>query len=84
MMPHQQQLNSKLLHEKIKYHSKQSQNTYKRDIHQLRDHIFKETPVVKTKVIVGSRNNPNATQTLVLCRPAKKLSDTSVSNVETH
>jgi hypothetical protein len=58
--------------------------TYKRDIHQLWDQTFKETPVVKTKLIVGNRNNPNATQTLVRSRPAKKLSGIAVTNGETH
>jgi hypothetical protein len=58
--------------------------TYKRDIHQLWDRTLKETPVVKTKLIVGNRNNPNATRTLVRCRPAKKLSDTALTNGETH
>jgi hypothetical protein len=58
--------------------------TYKRDIHQLWNQTFKETPVDKTKFIVGNRNNPNATQTLVRRRPAKKLSDTVVTNGETH
>ncbi len=68
----------------IQYAHEARLTTYKRDIHQLWDQTFKETPVVKTKLIVGNRNNPNATQTLVRRRPAKKLSDTAVTNGKTH
>ncbi len=68
----------------INYAHEARLTTYKRDIHQLWDQTFKEIPVVKTKLIVGSRNNPNAAQILVRRRPAKKLSDTAVSNGNTH
>ena len=34
---------------------------FKKDIHQLWDQTFKETPVTNTKLIVGNRNSANGT-----------------------
>ncbi len=46
----------------------------KKDIHELWDQIFEETLVMKTKLIVGNRNSPNTTRTLVRLCPHPKLS----------
>jgi hypothetical protein len=43
--------------------------TYKKHIHRLWDHIFADTPVTDTKLIVGNRNSRNATKILIRRRP---------------
>jgi len=37
----------------------------KKDIHQLWNHIFQNTPVMNTKLIIGHRNSRNVTKTLL-------------------
>jgi hypothetical protein len=39
--------------------------SYKKDIHQLWNQIFKNTPFMNTKLIIGHRNSPNMTKTVV-------------------
>jgi hypothetical protein len=39
--------------------------TYKNDIHQLWSHIFNNTPVINTKLIIRNKNNVNTKKTLV-------------------
>jgi hypothetical protein len=45
---------------------------YKKDIHQLWNHIFRDTPVLNTKLVIGHRNTRNLTKTLVHRRPHYK------------
>jgi hypothetical protein len=80
LKPKSQWIENRIIH----YAHESRLTTYKRDIHKLWDQTFKETSAVKTKLIVGNRNNPNATHTLVRRRPAKKLSKTAVSTGETY
>jgi hypothetical protein len=42
---------------------------YKKDIHQLWDHIFETTTVTDTKLIVGNSNSPNMNKMIVHRRP---------------
>ncbi len=49
--------------------------TTKKDIHQLWDQTFQQTPIMNTKLIIGNRNSPNLTRTLVHRRPQKKPID---------
>jgi len=46
----------------------------KKDIHELWDHVFTNTPVMNTKLIIGNRNNPNMTKTLVRRNPRHQSS----------
>jgi hypothetical protein len=41
----------------------------KKDIHQLWNHIFQQTSVVDTRLIIGNRNSRNMTRELVHRRP---------------
>lgn len=66
---------------KLKHHSKWRDNiiihythearlqNYKKEIHQIWNHTFQDTMVMNTQLIVGTRNNPNTSQTLVRRRP---------------
>lgn len=42
---------------------------YKKLVHQLWDQIFKDTPVMESKLIIGNRNNPNHKSRLAHHRP---------------
>jgi hypothetical protein len=46
----------------------------KKDIHELWDHVFTNTPVMNTKLVIGNRNNPNITKALVRRNPRHKSS----------
>ncbi len=58
--------------------------TYKKHIHQLWNQIFKDTPVVNTKIIIGNRNSRNATKILIRRRPhiisSEKITDNITLN----
>jgi hypothetical protein len=56
----------------IHYVHEERLTSYKKHIHQLWDQIFKETPAMNTKLIVGNRNSSNTIQTLVRRRPHQK------------
>jgi hypothetical protein len=43
--------------------------SYKKDIHQLWNQIFDQTPVINTTLIIGNRNNRNSKGRLVHRRP---------------
>ncbi len=43
--------------------------SYKKDIHQLWNQIFAQTPVMNTTLIIGSRNHRNSKGRLVHRRP---------------
>lgn len=43
--------------------------TFKKDIHSLWNEIFQYTPVLHTKLIIGHRNQKNATKELIRRRP---------------
>ena len=43
----------------------------KKDIHQLWNQVFKETPVLSTRLIIGNYNNRNMTQELVQRNPRR-------------
>ncbi|CAF0779037.1 unnamed protein product [Rotaria sordida] len=53
----------------IHYTHERRLSTYKKDIHQLWNHIFVHTPVINTRLIVGKRNSANLTKELVCRRP---------------
>ena len=46
---------------------------YKRDIHQIWDDVFANTPAMEVKVIVGHRNSRNVKSELVRTRPRPSL-----------
>ena len=45
---------------------------YKREIHQIWDDTFQNTPIQATTLIVGSRNNPNISKELIRRNPFTK------------
>ncbi|CAF1625950.1 unnamed protein product [Adineta ricciae] len=45
---------------------------YKKDIHQIRNDLFRQTAVTQTRLIVGTRNNPNLAKRLVYQRTCPK------------
>jgi hypothetical protein len=53
----------------IHYTHEKRFESFKKDIHRLWDKIFQSTPVSHTKLIIGHRNNKNATQELLRRRP---------------
>ncbi len=53
----------------IHYTHEERFRTSKKDIHQLWHHIFADTPVIVTKLIIGNRNSHNATKVLVRRQP---------------
>jgi len=52
-------------------YEKRLQN-HKKDIHQLWNHTFQQTPVANTRLIIGNRNNRNLQQALVYRRPVSE------------
>jgi len=65
----QPELHNKLI---IHYTHEARFASYKADIHQIWNQIFKNTPVMNTKLIIGHQNNRNVTKTLVHRRPQYK------------
>jgi hypothetical protein len=62
--------NSKLINNLIVHCTYENRlETYKKEIHQLWNRTFNETPVMNTINIVGNRHNRNMTQELVRHRP---------------
>ena len=55
--------------------------SYKKNIHQLWNQIFEQTPVINTKLIVGHRNNRNATKTFVHRHPQNKSITKPMDNI---
>ena len=53
---------------------------FKKDIRQLSDQTFKETPVTNTKLIVGNRNSANATRTPIRRRPHHQHSQPKIDH----
>ena len=53
-------------------HEKRFQS-FKRDMHRLYEDIFKNSPAMDVKLIVGNRNRRNATHQLIRKRPRKSL-----------
>jgi len=65
---------SKSLHNLIIHYVHEARLTsYKKAIHELWDQIFQQTEVSNTKLIVGNRNSPNTTRTLVRLCPHQRL-----------
>ncbi len=46
---------------------------FKRDMHRVYENVFKNTPAMNLKLIVGNRNRPNATNELVRKRPKASI-----------
>ena len=46
---------------------------FKRDMHQLYDNVFQNTPAMAMKMVVGNRNRRDNTQELVHKRPKQSL-----------
>jgi hypothetical protein len=55
--------------------------TYKKQIHQLWDQIFADTPVTGTKLIVGNHNSCNATKKFIRRRPHFMLPTNTTSKI---
>ena len=66
----------------IHYTHEQRLASYKRDVHQIWDETFKQTPVKDTKLIVGNRNNRNTAEELVSKRPVMPM--VPPNNVNVH
>jgi hypothetical protein len=48
-------------------------NSFKRDMHQVYEDMFKDTPAMNAKIIVGNRNRRDAKNELIRKRPLKRL-----------
>jgi tRNA(Glu) U13 pseudouridine synthase TruD len=72
------QMNNLIIH----YIHEQRFGSFKKDIHQLWHHIFRETHVASIKLIVGNRNSRNATKTLVHRRPDQKHLYKTTNNID--
>jgi hypothetical protein len=55
--------------------------TWKKDIHQLWNQIFPDTPVTNTKLIVGNHNTRNVTKILIRRRPHPKSSTSEIYKI---
>jgi ATP-dependent Lon protease len=64
----------------IHYTHEERLRNSKKHIHQLWNHIFLDTPVTDTKLIVGNCNSYNATKILIRRRPSIIIS-TKTNNV---
>jgi hypothetical protein len=53
----------------IHYTHEKRLHDFKRDMHQVYDDVFKNTPVSDVKLIVGNRNRRNASKELIHKRP---------------
>ena len=53
----------------IHYTHEKRFETLKKDIHQLWNQIFHNTPIMNTKLIIGHKNNNSATRELIQRRP---------------
>ncbi|CAF1538743.1 unnamed protein product, partial [Adineta ricciae] len=49
----------------IHYSHESRLSTYRRDVHQLWNEHFHQTPVTHTRLIIGTKNNPNLTKRLL-------------------
>jgi len=73
--------NSKWIHHLIiHYTHEQRLENSRKDIHQLWDQTFTDTPVKNTKLIVANRNSRNATRTLIHRRPQYKSIGPTTTN----
>ena len=61
--------NKKFVH----YTHEQRFNSFKRDMHHVYEDIFKDTPAMNAKIIVGNRNRRDAKNELIRKRPPKRL-----------
>jgi hypothetical protein len=52
----------------------------KKDMHQLWNQLFQQTPVMNTRLIIGNRNNPNLTRELVHRRPQESQRPVNIKN----
>jgi hypothetical protein len=57
----------------VHYTHEQRFNSFKRDMHQVYEDIFKDTPGMDAKIIVGNRNRRDAKNELIRKRPPKRL-----------
>ena len=53
----------------IHYSYENRLSTYKNDIHQLWNQHFRQTPVINTRLIIRTKDNPNLTERLVRRQP---------------
>jgi hypothetical protein len=64
----------------IHYMHEERFRTSKKGIHQIWHHIFADTPVIDTKLIIGNRNSRNAIKVLVRRQPQIILSSKTITN----
>ncbi|CAF4038986.1 unnamed protein product [Adineta steineri] len=57
----------------IHYTHEKRFRSFKRDMHQVYDNVFKNTPAMNTKLIVGNRNRRDALNELIRKRPKRSL-----------
>ena len=64
----------------VHYTHEQRFHSFKRDMHQVSEDIFKETSAMHAKIVVGNRNRRDAKNELIRKRPPKRL----LQNKPTH
>ena len=57
----------------VHYTHEQRFNSFKQDMHHVYEDIFKDTPAMNAKIIVGNRNRRDAKHELIRKRPPKRL-----------
>jgi len=57
----------------VHYTHEQRFNSFKRDMHHVYEDIFKDTPAMNAKIIVGNRNRRDAKNELIRKRPLQRL-----------
>ncbi|CAF1255732.1 unnamed protein product [Adineta ricciae] len=84
--PTEYQQNNKASRLIIHYVHEKRFHSFKRDMHQVYDSIFQNTPVADTKMIVGNRNRRDAKHELIRKRPKRSLLKNipKMSNYYTH
>ena len=65
-------------------HYEQRFNTLKKDMHQVYDDVFHDTPAMYTKMVVGTRNRRDAKNELIRKRPKRTLLRNTITQRKYH
>ena len=68
----------------VHYTHEQRFNTLKRDMHQVYEHTFQNTPAMYTKMVVGTRNRRDTKNELIRKRPKRTLLQNTITKRECH
>ncbi len=68
----------------VHYTHEQRFNTLKKDMHQVYDDVFQNTPAMYTRMVVGTRNRRDTKNELIRKRPKRTLLQNKIKKREYH